>query len=153
MPRRLTRPEVASRLVIKAMHDASPAIPQRELAAMFHASLRTVSSALQHTLQDWVAALGAAPPGKPSPRPAPPRSPRPAEGQKVPFWANRPMQEPPSPGLGHREDLVPVEPDDEDSGVDIERSDEGFEEDPNFVPPDPPGEPRPRKPKRQHLGG
>jgi hypothetical protein len=130
MPRRLTRPEVASRLVIRAMHDAAPGTTQRQLAALFHASLRTVNQAVQHPLQDWVAALATAPPGKKSAAAFHPPS-----HLKRQHLLNPAGRERPSLGLGNRALLKPVHMDDQGDNFDPdlpkdkwqEQSDEGLE--------------------------
>ncbi|NMC06220.1 MAG: hypothetical protein GYA24_13475 [Candidatus Lokiarchaeota archaeon] len=126
MPRQLTRPEVASRLVVRAMHDAVPGTPQRELAAMFHVSLRTVNQAVRRPLQEWVAALGLAPPGKPVPPPR--RSPPPPSKQPVHYLLNPPGWEQRSFGKGQREKLHPVVDADDDAGagLDLDGSDAGW---------------------------
>nr|MDO8109742.1 hypothetical protein [Candidatus Sigynarchaeota archaeon] len=61
MPRRLTRPEVATRLAIKAVLDHDPNMTQKRLTAIFHVSCRTVSAASQKPVAGWVAALLQAP--------------------------------------------------------------------------------------------
>ncbi|HME52659.1 MAG TPA: hypothetical protein VKM55_10610 [Candidatus Lokiarchaeia archaeon] len=61
MPYRMTRPEVAKRLAIKAMADATPGITYRDLARLFRTSYSAVRDALRSTVAKWAAMLIIAP--------------------------------------------------------------------------------------------
>ena len=65
MPRRLTRPEVATRIAIKVLSDAYPAMTHRQLVTFFHVSPRTVTEAMRRPASLWAGVLRAAPePGR-----------------------------------------------------------------------------------------
>lgn len=109
MPRRLTRPEVARRLAIKAAREARPALSFADLSELFAASRRTVRDAGRHTVAEWVAILAAAPvpskhlaagmPGKVAPPSKPsisrPRASR-ADAVLVPPEQEPDIEEPPA---------------------------------------------------------
>ncbi len=130
MPYHQTRTDVAVKIALRAVHEANPGMSQRQLAVLFHASLRTVNQAVQHSLQDWVAALATAPPGK-----------KPAATLHLPSHLKRRClsnpadHEHPSLGPGNRAFHKPVHMDDQGDGVDPdppedkwqEQGDEGLE--------------------------
>jgi len=62
MPHKMTRPEVAKRLGIKAMADATPGISYRELARYFSTSYSAVRDALRYPVARWARMLEVAPP-------------------------------------------------------------------------------------------
>jgi hypothetical protein len=61
MPHTMTRPEVAKRLGIEAMADATPGISYRELARYFGTSFSVVRDALWHPVAHWASLLAVAP--------------------------------------------------------------------------------------------
>jgi len=65
MPYHQTRSEIAARIAMRAIHDAALTRSQRQIAALFHASLRTVNQALKRTVEEWTRDLAAAPEHEP----------------------------------------------------------------------------------------
>jgi len=61
VPHKITRPEVAKRLGIKAMAETRPGISYRDLARLFAASFSTVRDALRFPVSHWAAMLVIAP--------------------------------------------------------------------------------------------
>ena len=101
MPRRMSRPEVAKRLAIKAAIDAGTGITQARLVELFRTSFRTVNDASRHSIQDWVKHLEAAPaPRQHSPAP---RAARKHASPKRPGDRSRTRLEPPEPVVEHEE--------------------------------------------------
>ena len=108
MPRKMSRPEVAKRLAIKAAIDAGTGITQARLVELFRTSYRTVNDANHHSIQDWVMRLEAAPaPRQHSPAP---RSTRKHAPPKRPGDRSRARLEPPEPTVEHDEIVDHEEP-------------------------------------------
>ncbi|MEX2684154.1 MAG: hypothetical protein Q6373_021470, partial [Candidatus Sigynarchaeota archaeon] len=103
MPRRLTRPEVARRIAIRAARDARREMTFAELAELFAASRRTVHDATRHTVPEWLGILAAAPKPRARKPPAPSRQALPAVSIPIPR----------RPGSRERAVLVPPEPEPE----------------------------------------
>lgn len=61
MPHRLTRPEVITRIAIKALLDACPSMTRRQLITFFHVSSRTVTDATRSPVSRWATILATAP--------------------------------------------------------------------------------------------
>jgi hypothetical protein len=61
MPRKMTRPEVAKRLAIRAFHEVESAMTHAQLVVLFGTSFRTVHNAMQRTVAQWAGLLVASP--------------------------------------------------------------------------------------------
>ncbi len=70
MPHRMTRPQAAKRLAIRAYLDACPGTSYKALAGLFRASYSAVRDATRFTVVEWAEKVADAPPG-----PSPPRHP------------------------------------------------------------------------------
>lgn len=109
MPRKMTRPEVAKRLAIRAFHDARPATTHAHLVTLFGTSCRVATDALRRTAAQWAGLLVAAPVPRKHAATTRPTPPLPAPGTPAP---------PSRPGSRVRAVLVPPDP-----GPDIEKAD------------------------------
>ena len=73
MPYQITRREIVARIAMRSLLECVPGMTQRQLAAVFHASTRTVNDAAKRRVQDWYAMLAGAKDVAPFPSPAPKR--------------------------------------------------------------------------------
>jgi hypothetical protein len=136
MPHHFTRPEVVNRLAIKAYFETRKGVSRRQMAALFHVSLRTVHDAVHGRLEDMAAALETA------------LEPRPSARQVTKRLGQIPSIAWKSIGTRKKAKLVPPEPDvvipDEDSGVDLDPPRESWVEGRSDVV-DPSDDPVPKK--------
>jgi len=124
MPRRLTRPEVARRIAIRAARDARRDLTFAKLTELFAASRRTVHDAARRTVAEWLDILAAAPvPRARKPAAAPSRKALPAVSIPVPR----------RPGTREHAVLVPPEPEPEveEQPSDVEAPEPGEIPEPN----------------------
>jgi hypothetical protein len=148
MPYRQTRQEAIARIAMRALLDAKTRLTQRQVAALFHASTRTVNDANKHTVTGWGTVLMAT---RDMPQPSSftahwSRVARPVEKHYL-VNPSAPLGRAPRPGDRKSTKLKLVQPDDKRTDANVEPSDEGLEDDPNRVLPDPHDDPQPIPPR------
>lgn len=126
MPYRITRQDVIARIAMRALLDHVPGITQRQLAALFHASTRTVNDAAKHDVGEWYSRLQMARDAAPRVQPAPPPARQPAKRH---YLADPARAEGRSFGKGDAKKArrVYMEDQGDDFDVDEARDEEGLE--------------------------